>query len=335
MTGERDLISRIRARLPADPSWVRVGIGDDAAVVEVERNTLDVLTTDTLVEGVHWDPRFCSPSDVGHKALAVSLSDLAAMGAQPRTALLSLSVTRAWAERDADAFIEGLADEARAHGVAVVGGNVAATPGPIAITVTMTGAARPRRVLTRSGGRAGDELYVTGSIGAALAGLRWLQAHPTLGDIDAGHDASSALAECVRRYRRPEARIRAGRLLASNRVATACMDLSDGLADAVRQVAQASGTGARIDGTLLPIPEAAATLFARRGDDPVRTAVEGGDDYELLVAVPPSRRRALDAVRRLARGLPITRIGELTKAPALVLARQAGEEPLPEGFAHF
>jgi thiamine-monophosphate kinase len=330
VTGERDLISRIRARLPADPPWVRVGIGDDAAVVEAERNALEVLTTDTLVEGVHWDPRFCSAADVGHKALAVNLSDMASMGAQPRAALLSLSVTRAWAERDSGAFIDALAEAARAHGVAVVGGNVTSTTGPATITLTLTGTVRPRRVLTRSGARAGDELYVTGGVGAALAGLRWLQAHPTLGDPE-----DPAVAECVRRYRRPDARVRLGRLLGSNRVASACMDLSDGLADAVRQVALASGTGARIDAAALPIPDAATAVFRERGDDPVRAAVEGGDDYELLVAVPPKRRRALEAVRRLARGATLTRIGELTKEPALVLVRQDREETLPEGFAHF
>ena len=333
MTGERDLISRIRARLPAEPSWVRVGIGDDAAVVEAERNALEVLTTDTLVEGVHWDPRFCSPADVGHKTLAVNLSDLASMGARPRAALLSLSVTRAWEERDADEFIAALADEARTHGVAIVGGNVTSTPGPVAITLTLTGTVPPRRVLTRGGARPGDELYVTGSVGAALAGLRWLQAHPTL-DVP-GASSPAGIAECVRRYRRPEARLRAGRLLGSNRVASACMDLSDGLADAVRQVAEASGTGARIDGASVPVPEAAAAVFTGLGADPVRAAIEGGDDYELLVAVPPKRRRALEAVRRLARGLPLTRIGELTKEPALVLIARDGRQPLPEGFAHF
>jgi thiamine-monophosphate kinase len=307
VSGERDLIARIRARLPADPAWVHVGIGDDAAVIEPERNLLEVLTTDTMVEGVHWDPRFCSPPDVGHKALAVNLSDIASMGAVPRAALLSLSVGPRWAETDADGFIDAFAGVARDYGVTLVGGNVTGTPGPATITVTLTGTVHKRRVLTRSAARPGDDLYVTGSIGAARAGLVWLQANPVLDE-----PSDPALAECVRRYRRPEPRTRVGVLLGRTRGASACIDLSDGFADAVRQVTQSSGTGARIDAASIPVPEAAAALFSNSGEDPIAAAVRGGDDYELLLAVPAKRRRTFEAVRRLTRGVPLTRVGTLT-----------------------
>ncbi len=329
-SGEQALIARIRERLPAAPGWVHIGIGDDGAVVAAERSTLEVLTTDTLVEGVHWDARFCSPADVGHKSLAVNLSDVAAMGASPRAALLSLSVPSRWAEVAADSFIDAFTAAARAHGVAVVGGNVTASPGPVVITVTVTASVRPRRVLTRGGGRPGDELYVTGEVGAALAGLWWLQEHPSLDE-----PADPGIAGCVGRYRRPEARTRVGLLAGRNRVASACMDLSDGLADAVRQVAAASRTGARVDAGSLPIPDAACRIFRERGKDPARVAAGGGDDYELLLAVPPKKRRALQALQGLARGVPFARIGELTRDPALALVRQGQEEELPEGFAHF
>jgi thiamine-monophosphate kinase len=330
-SGEQALIARIRERLPAPPAWVRIGIGDDAAVVEAERNTLEVLTTDTLVEGIHWDPRFCSPADIGHKSLAVNLSDVAAMGGSPRAALLSLSVPASWADTAAEPFVEAFVAHARDHDVAVVGGNVTSSPGPVVISVTLTASVRPRRVMSRSGGRSGDDLYVTGQIGAALAGLMWLRDHPTLDQPD-----DPGLAACVARYRRPEARIRIGLLAARNRVAGACMDLSDGLADAVRQVAAMSGTGARIDAGSLPIPEAALKVFQEWRTEPVRAAAAGGDDYELLLAVSPKKRRALEAVARMSRGVPITRIGELTADRALRLARSGHEEEgLPEGFAHF
>jgi thiamine-monophosphate kinase len=330
VTGERDLIARIRDLLPPGPPWVRIGIGDDAAVIEPEKNRLEVLTTDTLVEGVHWDPRFCSPSDVGHKSLAVNLSDLASMGAQPRAALLSLSVSPVWVDRCSEPFLEVLIAEASRHRVALVGGNVTASPGPATITITMSGSVRRRRALTRSGGRPGDQLFVTGHVGAALAGLLWLQAHPAPAAPN-----GAELAACVERYRRPEARVRIGHLLAANRIASACMDLSDGLADAVRQVAEASKTGARVDAAALPVSGCATAIFAARGEDPQRSAAKGGDDYELLVSVPPRRIRALEAVRRLSRGIPLTRIGELTEDPNLVLVRAEGAEPLPEGFVHF
>ncbi|HSL21234.1 MAG TPA: thiamine-phosphate kinase, partial [Vicinamibacterales bacterium] len=311
---ERALIARIRERVGAPPDWVHIGIGDDAAVVAPERNALEVLTTDTLVEGVHWDPRFCSAADVGHKSLAVNLSDLAAMGAQPRAALLSLSVRPGWTDADADPFIDSFASLAHEHGLAVVGGNVTASPGPSMISVTLTGFVRPRRILARSGGRPGDDLYVSGTVGAALAGLLYLREHPSL---ETPQD--EGLAACVRRYRRPEPRVRLGLLLGRNRVASACMDLSDGLADAVRGIAAASGTGARVGADLLPVPERAAGLFRDRGQDPAEAAAAGGDDYELLFAVPPRRRRALEAVRRLTRGLPLARIGVLTEEPEIVM----------------
>ena len=329
-SAEQALIARIRERLPRDPAWVRLGIGDDAAVVEPERNALDVLTTDTLVEGVHWEPAFCSAADVGHKSLAVNLSDIAAMGATPRAALLSLSLPSDRRVEWLDAFVETFAAAAAANAVAVVGGNVTSTPGPTVISVTVTGVVRPRRTLTRSGGRPGDTLFVTGSTGAALAGLLWLKEHASLEEpSDAG------LAGCVRRYRRPEPRLRVGQLFGRNRAASACMDLSDGLADAVRQVAAASGTGARIVAEQLPVTEAALKVFQDSGREPIRTAVEGGDDYELLLAIPARRRRAADALARLSRGVPLTAIGELTRDSRVVLLRAGREEELPLGYSHF
>lgn len=327
---EQALIARIRERLPSSPAWVRLGIGDDAAVVEAERNALEVLTTDTLVEGVHWDARFCSPADVGYRSLAVNLSDLAAMGSNPRAALLSLSLPSSWTGPAFDAFIDGFAACATSHGVTVVGGNITSSPGPAVVTVSVTGSVRPRRVLTRSGGRAGDALFVTGSVGSALAGLLWLRDHPSFET-----PAEPALAECVQRYRRPEPRVWVGGLFGRSRAASACMDLSDGLADAVRQVAHASGTGARIEAEKLPITAAARGVFQARALDPVRAAVEGGDDYELLLVVPPKKRRAAAALEKLARGVSLTLIGELTGDSRTVLVRGGHEEDLPRGFSHF
>jgi thiamine-monophosphate kinase len=260
----------------------------------------------------------------------VNLSDVAAMGGSPRAALLSLSLPPGWPEAGIGPFTDAFAALAREHGVAVVGGNITSSPGPMVVGVTLSGSVRPRRILTRAGGRPGDDLYVTGTVGAALAGLLWLRGHPSL-DEPADEDR----ARCVRRYRRPDARVRVGVLLGRNRVASACMDSSDGLADAVRQVCHASGTGARIDAELLPIPAGAISIFEDYGKDPARSACEGGDDYELLLAVPARKRRALEAIGRLSRGVPITRIGGLTREPVTLLVNRGHEEELPRGFAHF
>jgi thiamine-monophosphate kinase len=330
--GERALIERIRARLPPAPPSLIVGIGDDAAVAKMDRGAFAVLTTDAIVEGVHFERRFSSAADIGHKALAVNLSDLAAMGAAPRFALLSLMLPVSLAAADVDALVSGLAALARAARVTVAGGNITRSPGPLAVDVTAVGAVKPRKVLTRGGGRAGDELYVSGRIGAGTAGLAWLRAHAT---SPASEPEEGAIADCVRWYRRPEPRTRLGALLGRARAASACMDLSDGLANAVRQVAAASGVGARIDAATLPVHPGAARWFEASGQDALRASLTGGDDYELLIAVPRRRRGRLRTVISQARGVPLTRIGELTADPDLVLRRDGALEALPQGFVHF
>jgi thiamine-monophosphate kinase len=298
----------------------------------MDRGAFAVLTTDAIVEGVHFERRFSSAADIGHKALAVNLSDLAAMGAAPRFALLSLMLPVSLAAADVDALVSGLAALARAARVTVAGGNITRSPGPLAVDVTAVGAVKPRKVLTRGGGRAGDELYVSGRIGAGTAGLAWLRAHAT---SPASEPEEGAIADCVRWYRRPEPRTRLGALLGRARAASACMDLSDGLADAVRQVAAASGVGARIDAATLPVHPGAARWFEASGQDALRASLTGGDDYELLIAVPRRRRGRLRTVISQARGVPLTRIGELTAHPDLVLRRDGALEALPQGFVHF
>jgi thiamine-monophosphate kinase len=312
--GERALIERIRARIPKPPPWVIVGAGDDAAVLEPERNTVEVITTDALVEGVHFDEAFVSPADVGHKALAVNLSDLAAMGAAPRAALLSLMLPAAWPVAHLDALLDGMLDLAGRARICLVGGNITRSPGPLIVDVTATGTVHRRRILLRSGARAGDELYVTGSLGGAAAGLSELRADPS------GMSAASA------RYRRPEPRTRFGMLLGRNRAARACVDLSDGLADGVRQIGEASGLGAVIDAHALPLGPGVAGL---------NDALSGGEDYELLFTVSPKLRRRLGGVRRLAHDLPVTMIGRMTSERTFLLEQHGRTEPLPVGFEHF
>jgi thiamine-monophosphate kinase len=311
--GERALIERIRARFPPAPPFVVVGIGDDAAVIEPDRNRLEVLTTDCQVEGIHFDQTFVSAGDIGHKALAVNLSDLAAMGAAPRVALLSLVLPPAFPVTRVDALVDGMATLAARARISIVGGNIARSPGPLIVDVTATGSVHGRRVLTRGGARAGDELYVTGLLGGAAAGLRLLRADP------------SKIGASVDKYRRPEPRTRFGLMLGRNRAARACVDLSDGLADGVRQIGEASGLGAIVEAEALPI-EQGATLS---------DALGGGEDYELLFAVSPRLRSRLRNARRLSSGLTVTRIGRLTSDRAMLLSRNGSTEELPAGFEHF
>lgn len=324
--GEHALISRITARL-ATPSWVLVGPGDDAAVIRPERGALDVLTTDAQVEGVHFDRRFVPPHAIGHRALAVNLSDLAAMGAEPRAALLSFVLPDQLEVAVVDGIVDGLIGLAARHRVAIVGGNITRSPGPLMIDVTAIGSVRPRRVLTRAGARPGDEVYVTGAIGGAVVGLRSLQEQAGAAELQVGLNEE--------KYLRPEPRVRAGLLLGRNRAATSCIDLSDGLADGLQQIAAASGVGMTVDEAEIPLADGVAEFHRTRGDDPVCAAMAGGDDYELLFTIRASWRGRLKAVRRQAGDLPITRIGVVTTDRQLVLRTASGERDLPAGFQHF
>ena len=320
--GERALIERITTRLASAP-WVIVGPGDDAAVIAPQRGEDDVLTTDAQIEDVHFDRRFVPPEAIGHRALAVNLSDLAAMGAQPRAALLSMALPGTLDVAVVDGLMDGMIALATTHGVPIVGGNITRSPGPMMIDITAIGSVRRRRMLLRSGARPGDDVYVTGTIGDAVAGLTSLQA------------GSTDLAACQARFLRPEPRVRAGLLLGRNRAASACMDLSDGLADGVRQIGESSGVGIVLDASALPIADQARRWYEAQGLDPVAAAVAGGDDYELLFTLKPSWRGRLRGVQRHLADLPITRIGVVTKERRFVVRSPAGDQPLPEGYQHY
>jgi thiamine-monophosphate kinase len=321
---ERELVSRVHRRLPPSPPWLTVGIGDDAAVAETMRNRLEVLTVDAVIDGVHFDRRFCPPDAIGHRALAVNLSDLAAMGAEPRLALLSFALPPDLPVADFEGIVSGIAVLATAHRLTVAGGNLTRTPGPLAIDITALGTVKRRGVLPRSGAHPGDIVYLSGSVGAATAGLAMLQ-----------QSAAGADQSCVTRYLRPEPRVRTGLLLSRNRAPSACIDLSDGLADGLSRIAEASGVGMAIDADAVPIEPGARTWFERHQQDP-RMAALDSDDYELLFTVRPRLRGRLRAAMQHG-GVPLTRIGVCTPDHGIALRTSDGREltALPHGFSHF
>jgi len=327
---ERELVARLQQRLAPPPDWLLLGIGDDAAVVEPERNRVEVLTVDAIVEGIHFDRAFTPPDAIGHRALAVNLSDVAAMGAAPRLALLSMALPSTLPLADYDGIADGLARLAAAHRLHVVGGNLTRSPGPLIVDVTVIGTVKRRQALTRAGARSGDEIYVSGTVGSAAAGLALLERR-TAENRDQAAASASALVE---RYLRPQPRVRLGLMLSRNRAASACIDLSDGLADGLHRIADASGVGMTIDADALPIDPAARALFDTRGGDAIDAAVCGGDDYELLFTMRPRTRRRLIAAERHG-GAPLTRIGRCTADRAVVLQRGAVAVPVPQGYSHF
>ena len=366
---ERELIARIRRLLPAAPPWLLVGIGDDAAVVEPERNRVEVLTVDALVEGIHFDRAFVPPGAIGHRALAVNLSDLAAMGAAPRLALLSMALPAALPLEDFDAIAGGFALLAARHRLHVVGGNLTRSPGPLMIDVTVMGTVKRRQALTRTGARPGDDLYVSGSIGSARAGLAVLrevtsrkssvigqqssvasvshqQTELTADESELTTEDSGPTTHDLRLTTDdlrlattdlfPQPRVALGIHLARNRAASACMDLSDGLSDGLEQMAESSGVGMTIDAAALPIDPGARALFAALGQDAATEALRGGDDYELLIAVRPRTQRRLTEAMRRGEAM-LTRIGRCTAERGIRVrgAQAAADGALPQGFQHF
>jgi thiamine-monophosphate kinase len=313
------LIERYFRACGARRADVRVGVGDDAAILTLPAGHELVAATDTLVAGVHF-PQPSPPASIGHRALAVNLSDLAAMGARPTWALLALTLPQAEEAWLAE-FATGLGALAHAHQVALVGGDT--TRGPLCITVTLLGQVPARQALTRAGGRAGDALFVSGTPGDAAAGLALEQ-----GLLTASAAATAYLRE---RFRLPQPRVALGERLRG--YASACVDVSDGLRGDAAKLAAASGTGAELAYEALPLSEA---LLATLGEARARElALGGGDDYELCFAVPA------ETVATLLADLPperwgYTRIGVLREAPGAIVVRDGTVmEFSHSGYEHF
>ncbi|HMN98243.1 MAG TPA: thiamine-phosphate kinase [Miltoncostaeaceae bacterium] len=319
---ELAIIERITARNPVRDGTI-LGIGDDAAVLDLGGRA--VVTHDMLVDGVHFRRATTGLRDLGWKALAVNLSDLAAMGAEPVAALVGLGLpTGALTDGDIDDLYAGMDDLAGAVGVTVAGGDVTSSP-VLVLGVTALGRAAPDvEPVRRSGARPGDALCVTGALGAAAAGLRLLDDPQLLPGL-AARDA------LVAAHRRPLPRLEAGRRLA-HAGATAMMDLSDGLVLDAGRMAAASGLRAVIDLAGLPVAGGVPDVAAALGLDVADLAAAGGEDYELLAALPPA---AVDACRA-ALDVPLTVVGRLEAGAGVAIREADGApwEPGPGGWLH-
>ncbi|HZI13510.1 MAG TPA: thiamine-phosphate kinase [Myxococcus sp.] len=309
MPGEFDFIRRFLSHFPR--ARVPVGPGDDCAVLAPQKGALCV-TTDAVVEDVHFTRATFSPEDIGHKALAVNLSDLASMGATPRWFVCALALPRGFPPSELSGLARGMAALARAHRIALVGGNFTSAR-ELSVTLTATGELS-RPPLTRAGARPGDLLYVSGTLGDARLGLAQLQ-------------AGSRRGAAVLRQRRPQPRVALGRLAA--RFASAALDLSDGLGQDLGHLCTASGVRAEVELARLPLSPAVRKALGPEG------ALAGGEDYELLLAVPPERSQAFE--RACARAEHrVTRIGALSEGKGWGIQEATGRVlPPPAGFDHF
>jgi len=317
---EFELIGKYFSRLGAERNDVRIGVGDDGAVLAPPASRELVVVTDTLVEGIHF-PLRSPPSSIGHRAFAVNLSDIAAMGAEPAWALLALTLPASDEEWLAD-FARAAGDLCRRHAVALVGGDT--TRGPLSINVTLIGIVPVGVALERRGGKPGDAVFVTGSPGDAAAGLALEQ--------NRLHMADPMSAQILRdRFLFPTPRCEVG--VALRGLASACIDVSDGLGGDLEKLCAASGCGAEIDAAALPVSEA---LLAAVGRDVAREyALTGGDDYELLFTVPLSRLGAMTHAITMGLG-PVTRIGALVSGTGVRVSARGGVMQFSgTGFDHF
>lgn len=316
VSGEFEIIERYFSRSSGDPD-VLVGVGDDAAVVAASGAL--AVAVDTLVEGVHF-PVGLAAEAVGHRALAVNLSDMAAMGAQPRWCTLALTLADSeptWIE----GFADGLYTLAQRHGVTLIGGDL--TRGPLTVSVQIIGSVDATRWLGRSGGHVGDDVYVTGTLGDSAAGLALIKER-----TEQTVPAHAALRE---RFLWPEPRVTAGRALAG--IASAAIDVSDGLLADLGHVCEASGCGAFIDVEHVPLSAELLSEFPPNVAEAY--ALSGGDDYELcFTAAPaqaPSIEAGLDAV-----GCPARKIGQLVSGAGVECRRDGvAFAPPSAGYRHF
>jgi thiamine-monophosphate kinase len=282
--GEFGLIDRIQKRSPPPAGPVPLGIGDDAAAILPPRKQYLLLTTDSLIEGTHFDPAFSTFQEVGYKSVMVNVSDIAAMGGVPRYILISLGLTERQTIEEVDRLYKGIESASRKTGLDLVGGNIAFSTGPFFISPTVVGEVPKKEMLTRAGAREGDILYVTGTLGDAAAGLALLKKGVE----------TKPFARLVRRYRAPQVRWREGRLLAKARIPSAMIDLSDGLSSDLGHLMERSGLGAEIEADRLPLSPPLRRAALQMGADPIEYALNGGEDYELLFSVPRTKIKQLE-----------------------------------------
>lgn len=326
--GERGLIRRLRQRLPLPGPDVLVSIGDDAAAVRGGAETL-LLTTDTLLEGVHFRRSTATLREIGAKAIAVNVSDIAAMGGEPRYALLALALPPDLTVAEVDELFAGVLDMAGQHGVTLVGGDTCAGPGGVLLSVTLVGRV-DGAPLRRSGAAPGDALLVTGSLGAAAAGLAVLQQDP-------GGLPGPIREAVLRAHRLPTPRVAESQLIRASGGATAMIDLSDGLATDVGHLAAESGVGVRIDVDALPLSDATRAVARALRVDPLRWALSGGEDYELLFAAAPGRADDLARLVTARTGTLVHRIGEVRPRNEDVrfVDRAGRPHAVTPGYDHF
>lgn len=316
--GEFGLIREIQQRVGAAEHLAK-GIGDDCAI-QYQREGWDLLTsTDLLIEGVHFNRQWIGMEELGRKSAAVNISDIAAMGGQPKSLFLGVASPANISAEDLEQFVTGFLAVAEQHGATLAGGDTCRSLGPLLISVTVQGEVESGLAVCRSGAQVGDAIYVSGTLGdSALA----------LTDLLAGRRPETAL---LRRHNRPEARVDLGRRLATGQLASAMLDVSDGILSDLGHILEASGVGAELDLAALPLSESFRSRL-QSAPDVIDLALAGGEDYELLLTSPRQDLSEMDFS-----GVELTRIGTIRNQPGLAIRQADGSfyQCSRGGFDHF
>jgi thiamine-monophosphate kinase len=325
--GEDALIAALARCLPPTRQTT-LSIGDDAAAILLPQGEYLLVTTDLLMEDVHFRLSWGDLPALGWKALAQNLSDIAAMGGTPTHAVIAIGVPPQWQPEQAVEVYRGLADLAARTHTDIIGGDTIRSAGPLTLSLTVLGRVLPAELLTRQGARPGDGIFVTGTLGRAAAGLRVLED---------GRPIPAHLTAAVHAQLRPEPRLAAARALATSGLVTAMMDVSDGVATDLHRLCRAGGVGAVLRYAAIPVdslvPHACAWLHAvASGVDPVMLALTGGEDFELLLTAPVGAAPALS--QRVA-PLRLTHIGTISESPDILITTDQQTQPLSWGFTHF
>ena len=312
---ESKLIEHIRRKFARqeESKNIVLGIGDDCSIIKTPKGFQQVTTVDSLVEGNHFSLKYFTPKEIGRKALRVNLSDLASMGASgPYYAWLVFTIPKKLTEKTIKGIIDGVSDDCRRYSVTVAGGNLTSS-NQFSIHVTLTGWVRPRRVLTRSGAKAGDLIYVTGTIGPSSVAYR---------QFKRGRKPD---AFCLKRWANPSPKLHIGELLLDRRIATACIDISDGIFQDLVHLTTSSGVGAELEWNRIPVAPELEKM------KPTPYTIGFGEDYELLFTVPPKKEKQLAPVKN-----EVTRIGEVVDKGFRLLDENGRKMDITDiGYSHF
>lgn len=326
--GEAGIIRLIQGRVSQKlPSYVIKGIGDDCAVLETSGDRVILVTTDTLIEGIHFTDQTLSPEALGWKAIAVNISDIAAMGGTPRTAFLSIGLKAESKASFLESFMAGFNALAEKTGIVLAGGDTVECPSHVMVTITLIGDCLPGSVVYRSGARVGDDVWVTGPLGNAAGGLFVLR--------DKQSGASYGYESLVRAHQKPIPRLDMGKAMGESGLSHAMIDISDGISKDLGHICEQSGVGAVLQEASIPMSSELIELAGAR-QKALQWALHGGEDYELLFTASTADKEKVESLTEKLSGRPAVKVGTVIPGNGIFLAKKKAKVPLEAGgYFHF